>query len=432
MKRFLEYVRFVMRSKGACGVLPRVGMLLARFDVSGCKMLNAVAGINALGAKYDFKPAMIVPAVVLRRRKRLLKYASDSNLEFALHGHTHRNHRPWSLEQQCEEIEKAKAVFEKLRMPYCGFRAPYLSCNADTDKALEMCGIRWNSDQAMMWDYESQRSRDNYSTGEAVDILYRPQNAAQALAIPHMHGAIACIPLVLPDDEILIDRFGITDEDRITEIWASILEQSHARGDIFVLQLHPERFSFCAKAMDALLERCVEKQAWITGLREVSEWWKERSKFTFDITLQPDGSSEVKCTCAPRATVLVRNAPETGTPFRSGYEQMSTPRFRLATDGRRPCIGIAAGCSHELHAFVKELGFACEVSNSNSGYSLFLDADESYSPEREVELLERIERCEAPLLRYWLWPDGHGSAFATSHDLDCVTLTDFAYRTLGY
>ncbi len=433
MDGFLKYVKFVMRSKGIAGVLPRAKMLMDRFDIDGRKMMDAVAGINALGAKYNFRPVMIVPAVVLNRHPGLLKYASDSSLEFAIHGYTHKSHRPWSLEMQKEEIEKAKAVFHKVKMPYCGFRAPYLSCNADTDKALEACGMKWNSDQGVMWNYRNQRSRDSYSTKEAVDILYDPQDSANTLAIPRMHGNMACIPLVLPDDEILVDRFGITDEDLITEIWSDIHEQLHARGDIFVLQLHPERFCFCEKAMDALLADIQKrgKHVWVTDMCEIARWWKERSTFGFTITAGTDGGFDVTCTCTDRASVLARNITEGGEVFRPGYQHAPSRHFQLQTNGCKPCIGIDPGCTPELHQFITELGFACETRQDGTTYAVSFEAKETYAPEREVEILTKIEKSDRPLLRFWLWPDKCESAFTTSHDLDCITLTDFVYRALG-
>ena len=175
MRRFIHYVCFVLRSKGLSGVLPRIMMLLSRFDLSGKKMKDAVAGINALGAKYNFMPAMIVPAVVLQKHRSLLQYASDSNLEFAIHGYAHKNHRPWSLEKQQQELAKAKAVFDGLGMPYCGFRAPYLSCNSNTNDALESAGLLWNSDQGFMWPYDTGGlSAQGYKLNGAIDFLYAP------------------------------------------------------------------------------------------------------------------------------------------------------------------------------------------------------------------------------------------------------------------
>jgi hypothetical protein len=435
LKTLLSYIRFVMHSKGVAGVIPRLGMLLARFDIGGKKMKTAVAGINELGAKYGFRPAMIVPAVVLKRCRALLQYASDSNLEFAIHGHTHKNHRPWSLEKQKEEIEKAKRVFDDLGVPYCGFRAPYLSCNSDTDDALEQAGILWNSDQAIMWPHDTgEPAAEGYALNEAIEFLYSPADASQTLALPRMHGDMVCIPLVLPDDEILVDRVGIQDPDRITKIWLDVLSQAHAQGAVFVLQYHPERFIFCQKSMEALLAYMARagKRFWVTDMCEIARWWKARNAFGFSISQCPDDAFEVVCSCSDRAVILVHNGPGESVPFHGKYRRITETCFRLETEGIKPCIGISPLCTPALQVFIKELGFAYELADTDSGYGIFFNESDTYTEEGEIEILDRIEQSNRPLVRYWPWPDGYESAFTTSHDLDCVTLSDFVYRALGW
>lgn len=434
MTRFLHYVLFVLHTKGIIGAVLRIGMIIARFDFRGKKMNDVVSSINQLGIKYNFKPAMIVPAVVLQRHKGLLKYATNSNLEFAIHGHTHKNHRPWSLEKQKTEVVKAKVVFDDLGMPYCGFRAPYLSCNSETDDALEMSGMLWNSDQGIMWNHNNgQLPKHRHYMEKAIQFLYSPADSDKTLAIPRMHGQMVCIPLVFPDDEILIDRFGIKNPDRIAQIWNNILDQTNARGDVFVLQLHPERFCFCQKAMDALLDVIVksDKCIWVTDMYEIAKWWKERSEFNFIIVEQSEKCFEIQCECSDRATILTKNVPDMTVQFHHGYQQVSKKSFNLTTKGSRPCVGIHPQCPPALHKFLKELGFAHQLSESDSDYSVFFDKHETYSLEEEVSILHRIEQCDQPLLRFWLWPNHYESAFTTSHDLDCITLTDFVYRALG-
>ncbi len=399
-------------------------------------MEAAVSGINALGETYGFRPAMIVPAIVLNRHRGLLQYAANSSLEFAIHGYTHRNHRPWSFEKQTDEVAKAKAVFDELAMPYCGFRAPYLSCNDETNDVLEASGMLWNSDKGIMWPYDcgAKTEKDGYALNEALDFLYAPANAEQTLALPRMHGSMACIPLVFPDDEILVDRRGIEDQNQIAKIWLDVLDQVYARGEAFVLQFHPERYTFCRKGMDALLAYMAdsEKRFWVTDMRKLAEWWRARSMFSFTVSETIGGAFEVECACSERAVVLVRNVPDLSAPFHCGYDRIEETSFRLKTGGIKPCVGIHPQCGPAVQGFIKELGFAYESTESDAGYSVFFDEDTIYSEEEEVEILHRIEQSGQPLVRYWPWPDGYQSAFATSHDLDCMTLGDFVWRTLGW
>jgi len=62
-----EYLKFVFRTKGFIGFFLRIGMLVRRFDLSGNKMKQAVSKIQQIGKKYSYQPALIIPAVVLKR-----------------------------------------------------------------------------------------------------------------------------------------------------------------------------------------------------------------------------------------------------------------------------------------------------------------------------------------------------------------------------
>jgi hypothetical protein len=84
-----------------------------------------------------------------------------------------------------------------------------------------------------------------------------------------------------------------------------------------------------------------------------------------------------------------------------------------------------------LLKFLANEGFPYEVSDIDAGYSLFLSEYETFGRRNELDLLGRIEQSPNPIVRYWLWPDAKKSAFVTSHDLDCVTLTDFLLRLFG-
>ncbi len=435
MKAFFEYIVFVMRSKGITKVIPRLRMLIERFDVRGRKMDYVVHATNALGAKYHFKPAMIVPAVVLNRHRQLLQYANNSHLEFGIHGYVHKSHRQWDLIRQTAETEKGKAIFEALGMPYSGFRAPYLSCNKETDDALEKTGFLWNSDQSIMWPCDAGLDKQHgYHLKEAIDFLYAPDRAEFTLSLPRMHGSLVNIPITFPDDEILVDRLGITDPEKIAEIWVDVFTRSHARGDLFVLQLHPERFPFCERGMVALLDaaEATHGQVWTTSMHDIAVWWRERNTFSFEIASASDNKFDIACNCSDRAVVLMTSAGEQVTsPFRDGYGHCPKRKFQMVTDGRRPCIGIHPACEDAFAAFVRALGFGFELSEDEAAYSVYFGKETSYSIKDEVAVLKRIEQANGPLLRYWLWPDGFQSALATTHDLDCVTLIDFVYRALG-
>jgi hypothetical protein len=342
-----------------------------------------------------------------------------------------------SLKEQVAQIRVARGIFKDLGVPVYGFRSPYLSRNCFTTEAIQKNNFLWESNETLIWkDYlASQELKLSSLMRDAVHLLYNPLDAQENVAIPRLMGEVVGIPIALPDDEMLIDRFGIVDSDTIESIWAAILEKTREQGGIFVLQLHPERFAICKDVMEGLLNRASrpEQGIWVAGMKEVAEWWKEKSQFEVGFRSEPQKGFWVKCKCSDRAVILCRNhCSEALQSFLyKDYHTIKQREFFVASRELKPCIGVRPSCSQMLLNFLKDEGFPFEVSQDSSKYSLCLDGYEIFNRKDEQNLLNMIERSTNPIIRYWRWPQGKRSAFITSHDLDCLTLTDFLLRTLG-
>jgi peptidoglycan/xylan/chitin deacetylase (PgdA/CDA1 family) len=433
-----KYLRFVVRTKGLTGLILRIGMLFKRFDIFGIKMKNAVLEIENIGKKYKYRPTIIIPAVVLKRHRNLLSHLSDANVEFAIHGYTHKDFKPLGLHAQLSEIRKAKDAFNELEIHAYGFRAPYLSWNDYTTEAVEKSGLLWESNETLIWNGFRNliAAKSRHFMENAIHQLYKPLDAEKNAAIPRLEGKIIRIPVALPDDEMLVDRLGIKDSERISQLWIDIMEDMYERGGVFVLQLHPERFRICQNAMESLLQRATvhsKPSIWITGMREIAEWWKEKSRFRFTLEAMPDKGYRIRCECTDRATILCRNhSTEASKPaFYQDYSVIEDREFFIESKDLKPCIGIHPQCSKTIRAFLTDEGFCHEVSDKDSKYSVFFDECETFVRKDEMHLLRRIAESPNPILRYWRWPAGMRSAFVTTHDLDSVTITDFLLRLLG-
>jgi len=434
---FTRYLSFVLRTKGIVGFFVRIGMLVKRFDLSGKKVKRSILKIEQIGRKYQYKPALIIPAVILKRHHRILGYLSDSTSEFGIHGYVHQSFKPLSMNEQITEIRKAKDVFKKFRLPTYGFRAPYLSCNNHTAEAIQENDLLWESDETFIWNgfLNSRLPLSGKLMANAVQLLYAPLDSQENIVIPRLQGETVCIPVTLPDDEILIDRLGIKDSNNIEKIWSEMLDIASQRGDILVLQLHPERFPICKEVLENLLEKALFsfQNVWIAGMSEVAEWWKQKRQFKFVFQNVSHKGYNIRCECTDRATILGRNlfSKTSQAPFYQDYYIIEGREIFLESENLQPCIGVHPKCSEMLLKFLEDEGFPYEVSDNHSKYSLFLDNYETFSRKDEMALLRRIEESTNPLVRYWRWPDGMKSAFVTTHDLDCLTLTDFLYRAFG-
>ena len=432
MTRFGEYLKFVIKTKGFIGLILRTGMLINRFDFSGNKLQKALHEIERIGKKYGYKPCLLVPAVILRRHSRFLANLSRENFEFAIHGNTHKNYKHLNFDEQVSQIHIAGKVFEEFRVPFYGFRAPYLSWNEYTLEALQQNKLLWESDEAFLWNGFAKYVKGRHFHKRAIQLLYNPLDAEKNILIPRLEKDIVSVPIGLPDDEMLVDRYGINDSALIEKIWLESFRKSYQRGDISVIHLHPERFPMCGKAMEGLLEtiKSFNPPVWITGMKEIAEWWKERSKFTVSFQSKGDRGYKVKCECSDKATILGSNFSGQCSPeyFHQRYWPIKEREFFVESGIVKPCLGVHPQCSDALCKFLRNEGFPCELSEEESGYSIFLKGYETFNRENEIDLLEKIERSTHPIVRYWLWPDGKKNAIVTTHDLDCLTLTDFFLR----
>lgn len=432
---FLKYVWFVICTKGLVGGIIRAGMLVRRFDISGRRMRLALEQIAKLGKRFGYKPALIVPAVVLRRYPDILDGRLTKDLELAIHGYTHRNFRPLSLEDQVDQIRKAKDVFLRLGVQATGFRTPYLSRNQWTEEAVKRCGLRWNSDVAFMAKglVNQNVGRIRFFVRRALQRLYDPADAAERVLLPWIYQDLVCIPILLPDDEILVDRFGIRQPRVIAHIWHKMLRWTMLRCELFVLQLHPERFFLCQETMEKLLN-CAsspKKRTWIAAMGQIADWWVSRHRHRFSVTQVSDGNFEVSFDGPQQTTVVGLNMPSgLGDPFCRGYRRIGSRQFRIQTNGIRPVVGIHP-CQTDLIDIIHNVGFAYEQAEQDCGYAIYISAAERFESADQVRLLRRIEACGRPIVRCWPWPGAYRSAFTTTHDLDCLTLMDFVYRLVG-
>ena len=432
MRKWLHYIIFVFKTKGVIGLFFRFVMLLKRFDFSGRKMKMALLEIDLIGKKYNYKPAIIIPAKILKRYHRFFGSLSKENFEFAIHGYSHKNYKTMDLKKQVSQIQKAMEVFKEFKVPFYGFRAPYLSYNHYTIEAVKKNKLQWESDEAFLWDGFKHHMYTKRFHEKAIRFLYNPLPAEQNLLIPRLNSGVVNIPIGLPDDEMLVDRYNITENIIIESIWKEIFKNSYQKGYVFVLHLHPERMFVCGKAMDELLKeaKSLNPAVWITGMKEVTDWWKEKSKFTITLQTKSKRGYRVKCDCPDKATILGLNLHTDNSPdyFYHNYQLIKEREVFVESGQTKPCIGVNPQCDKALLQFLTEEGFPYELSSEESNYSIFLKEYVTFNHNDEIKLLKKIEHATSPIVRYWRWPNNNKSAFVTTHDLDSLTLQDFFLR----
>jgi hypothetical protein len=177
-------------------------------------------------------------------------------------------------------------------------------------------------------------AQSTYAGYERAIKSYDPWPASERPSLPQLHKQVVEIPVSLPDDEILLDRLGGAANGLIEKAWQRILSQTYQRGELFTIQLHPERIAGCADGLSVLLAeaRALMPSVWLARLDEIAPWWRARVAATVEVTDAGDGGFHLVVAGPSGTTVLARaikvDAPT--VPWAAGRTVPAAPWLSLA------------------------------------------------------------------------------------------------------
>lgn len=430
----LNYIRFLIKYRNVAEIISRGMYLWKRYGLNTNKMQKYLGTYQELLARYDIIPTFFITGDVLERHTQLVQTFVSGKVDLGIHGYHHIDLTKLTFRNQKQQIERAIRAFQRASIPFSGFRCPYLRWNENTLNAVEKLNFLWNSSHTILWDgIEREIPEEKLPVYQKYLELYDFENASEYSSVPRFHNNLVEIPVSLPDDDILIDRLGVVDSTRIDRIWRKILSKTYKKGDLFVLQLHPERIALCKVALESLLEasKTYKHPIWVASLSEISCWWRERNTFGFRLKRNEDGCYRIQVTCSNRCTVLVKNITlkHPTKNFFNGYKIVGRNQISIEAS-TRPAIGVSKKAAPNLIAFLKNEGFFFEVSDKREEYGIYFNGDED-AQGNEIKVLNSIESSQVPIIRYWRWPMGAKSALAITGDIDSITLVDFWMRILG-
>lgn len=220
------------------------------------------------------------------------------------------------------------------------------------------------------------------------------------------------------------------------------MERIYALGGIYVLNLHPERGVLCKPALERLLAFS-QKQSlpvWVSSLRDVELWWRERRRFTLAIQSSGEGTWRVEATCTPRATLLGRHIEVEGASVVPWYGGDSVIDGRAFTVRALtcPCIALSPRTSQDVEDFLLEQGYPIERvdADRSQDFALYLDIPEGLGEARADQIARRsalvaqIESVQKPLVRFGVWPERARAALSITGDIDSITIQDFFLRII--
>ncbi len=409
-------------------IVRRVGKLLSRYGVASKRAKERIWRLVELLDRYGCAPTLATPGSVVAKHDEFMRDLFDAGVELAIHGFEHVDFRSLTREDSLRQVTRATEAFELAGISFKGFRFPYLSYSHEMKGFIPDGLFSYSSNEAVWWNVAGIAESDDGRSAifDHLSDFYRATPAGESLVLPRSVDDLIEIPVSLPDDLQLLDGLRLG-EDRMVEAWVELLHSSHERGSIFTVLMHPEAFDLCAGAYERLLAeaRKLSPPVWIARLGDVADWWRELSAFSARV----DGSS-IEFNCSSRAVVLARGLEDTsGTPWTGGYRILQDRAISFR-DGQLPFVGADLDVPPERVARLEELGYLVKHGGEAERCAVRIDAEALRVVEDDRDLVALVESQTGPLVRYWHWPDGAGSALCITGDLDALSLLDYSARIL--
>ncbi|NJO07509.1 MAG: hypothetical protein HC876_19450 [Chloroflexaceae bacterium] len=350
-----------------------------------------------------------------------------------MHSYDHIDFHSLSPDEATYQFEKAVGVYKASGLDTEGFRCPYLSYSDKVLHALPAGMFRYSSNKAIWWDVlPNSGNGTKTAIFDSLSGFYSAAPAETTISTPYFTEHLLEIPASIPDDLQLYDGLKLGEEG-MAQVWLDLLVRVHARGEMFVLLFHPESCYLCAKAFQTILKRAAELQpgVWVTRLRDISDWWWEKSAFGVDVS--DDGDTRViRFRCSDRATILVRGIEPHATTreWHGSYRVLDGRECRVATDVR-PFVGVAPDVAETTRTFLRNQGYIVENGPHAGTCSVYLtrSALENIGG-GDVGLVSYLDSLATPLVRFWRWPNEYRSVLSITGDLDALSLIDYVSRVL--
>ena len=399
-----------------------MGKLVSRYGLSPAKAVGRTRRLVRLLADNGCSPTLAAPGLVVETYSTFMRELTEAGVELAVHSFDHVDFRGLTAEKSQYQLKRAAQAFGKAGVEFKGFRCPYLSFSHEMVGYVPAGLFSYSSNDAIWWDIGLDETvEDRHATVFThLSHFYEGERAEDGLVLPRFVGDLVEIPVSLPDDLQLLDGLEQGAEG-VAAAWLALLRQSHERGAVFTVLMHPESFDACADAYAQLLAEAhsYRPPVWITRLSDIADWWHERRAFAARI----DGGSIV-LDCSARATVLQRQGSD------GGY--VAVQERALPVTDVLPFVGVAADVPEAWMETLRQRGYGFLRGDGAERCAVQLRAVDLHALRTDRQLVSHIESQPGPLLRFAEWPDGAQSALCITGDLDALSLRDYARRASAF
>ena len=420
-------LRWGLHVRGLRREVLRFFSIIQAYGITTKKMRRNIKVFEEILDKYSCCATFPITAMTLKSHSEIIR--GFHRIEFAIHGLVHNDYSLLSLREQEDQIKEAITIFEDAGINPFGFRGPYLGYDEHTLLAVNDAGLIYDSNDSILWDVIDIALAKHKDSLNRLFEMYKSKRSEECISLPYIHNGLVRVPISLPDDHIITDFLDVKNsQKRIAEIWKNILAKSYERGEMFTLQLHPERIRRCAVGLDAVLSeaRSMNPIVWIAQLREIAEWWKRREKFSIEIERR-NGEYAVNIDCSEDATILLKNLEtKLSRDWYGGYKIMNTNVF-VVKSSFPPFIGVSPNAPESLVTFLEGEGFYVEESTAKNKFKIYFDFDHSDFEEKDkLSIIRKIEGSNASLVRIWRWPYGARNVLSITGDIDAMSIWDYA------
>ncbi|MFW6195106.1 MAG: polysaccharide deacetylase family protein [Chloroflexota bacterium] len=431
----MNLITHVRSSRDLGNAARRARSIFDRFGLGTGRIANAITTYLEVTDRYGCVPTFPATAVLVARHPRVFQTLKDHGVELAIHGRVHGNYKLLSREEQLQHFGEAMEIFRSNGLPFTGFRSPYLNWNADTMSVLAELGFEYVSNRTMAWDVLPPAEAGAYTTQglaayQRVLDFYETCPSEEDISLPREVEGILDLPVAMPDDEATTDRLNVDSETK-ARIWVDILEKTYQTGELFVLNLHPERGVLCADPLEAILgaARSWKPGVWVAPMSDISRWWRAREETKAHVRRLEEGRYQVELEGDSRASLLVQNARPSGRsePGVDGSARL-LDRGSVIESELLPVVGVHPDCRSFIEPTLRQLGYAYEATETPGKHAVYFGTDSV--PRNPREVMKAVSASGRPAVRVAPWPSGFGSALAITGDIDSVTLGDFFRRVL--
>jgi peptidoglycan/xylan/chitin deacetylase (PgdA/CDA1 family) len=210
--------------------------------------------------KHDTIPTFPVPGIIFERYYSFFE-PLKANVEFTVHGLFHHDYSLMESSIIQDHLQKSFTIFKDRGILHPGFRAPYLRFKPSDLPLLKTIGFSYDGSLSIHYDILTKKNKSYEKALEYYSPVQKPPD----------NPDFPRYPVSLPDDEMLIDRLGMTNSTDLSDTWKKVMQTAIESHGLFILQLHPERFPITKEALVDLLSRAKELDIPILPLAKVKK-----------------------------------------------------------------------------------------------------------------------------------------------------------------